>query len=67
MEQLDSHYKDFQAIWYLSIFRKSVETIQVPSNSEKNNYMKTNLNFLSNLAKLFWEWEMLRTKIVQKI
>ena len=29
MEQLDSHWTDFHRIWYLSIFRKSVQTSQV--------------------------------------
>ena len=29
MEQLLSHWTDFQEIWYLSIFRKSVEKIKV--------------------------------------
>ena len=28
MEQLGSHLTDFQEIWYLSIFRKSVQKIQ---------------------------------------
>ena len=37
MEQLDSHWKDFHEIWYLIIFRKSVEKIQVPLKSAKNN------------------------------
>jgi len=29
MEQLGSHWTDFHEIWYLSIFRKFVEKIQV--------------------------------------
>ena len=29
MEQLMSHWKDFHKIWYLRIFRKSVELIEV--------------------------------------
>jgi hypothetical protein len=29
MEQLDSHWTDFQEIWYLCIFRKPVKKIQV--------------------------------------
>jgi hypothetical protein len=29
MEQLGSHWTDFHEIWYLSIFRKSVEQIQL--------------------------------------
>jgi hypothetical protein len=37
MEQLCSHWKHFHKIWYLRIFRKSVEKIQVSLKSEKNN------------------------------
>jgi hypothetical protein len=37
MEQLGSHWTDFHEILYLSIFRKSVEEIQVPLKSDKNN------------------------------
>jgi hypothetical protein len=29
MEQLDSHWTDFHEIWYLSIFRESVEKIKI--------------------------------------
>jgi len=37
MEQLGSHWMDFHDILYLSIFRKSVEKIQVPLKSDKND------------------------------
>jgi hypothetical protein len=37
MEQLGYHWTDFHEIWYLRIFRKSVEKIQVSLNSVKNN------------------------------
>jgi hypothetical protein len=37
MEQLGSHLTDFHEIWYLSIFRTSVEKIQVSLKSFKNN------------------------------
>jgi len=37
MEQLGSHGTDFHEIWYLSIFQKYVEKIQVSLNSDKNN------------------------------
>jgi len=36
MEQLGSHWTDFHEIWYLCIFRKSVEKIQASSKSGKN-------------------------------
>jgi hypothetical protein len=37
MEQLCSYWTDFLEIWYLNIFRKSVEKIQVSLESDKNN------------------------------
>jgi hypothetical protein len=36
MEQLRFHWTDFHEILYLSIFRKSVEKIQVSLHSDKN-------------------------------
>ena len=61
MEQLGSHWTDFDEIWYFNIFRKSVEKIHVLFKSDKNNglfFMKTNIHFWSYLAELFLEWEM---------
>ena len=37
MEQLGSHWKDFDEIWYFRLFRKPVEKIQVSLKSDKNN------------------------------
>jgi hypothetical protein len=37
MEQLDSHWTDFDEICFLGLFRKSVEKIQVLLKSDKNN------------------------------
>jgi hypothetical protein len=37
MQQLGSHWTDFNEIRNLSIFQKSVERIQVSSKSDKNN------------------------------
>jgi len=37
MEKLGSHWTDIQEIWYLSIFRKSVDKTQVSLKSDKNN------------------------------
>ena len=36
MEQIGSHWTNIQKIWYLSIFRKYVEKIQVSLKSDKN-------------------------------
>jgi hypothetical protein len=38
MEQLGSHWIGFHEIWYLFIFRKSVEKIKVALKSDKNNF-----------------------------
>ena len=37
MEQLGSHWTDFHEIWYMNIFRKSVEKIQVSLEADKHN------------------------------
>jgi len=37
IEQLLSHWTNFHQIWYLSIFRKYLEKIQVSLKSDKNN------------------------------
>ena len=37
MEQLGSHWKDVDGIWYLTFFRKYVDKIQVSLKSDKNN------------------------------
>jgi hypothetical protein len=37
MEQLVSHWMDFHEIWYLKIYRKYFEKIQVSLTSDKNN------------------------------
>jgi len=38
MEQLGSHWTDFNEIWDLSIFRKSVEKIEFSVPSHNNEY-----------------------------
>ena len=37
MEQLGPHLTEFHEIWYLNIFRKSVEKIQDSLKHDKNN------------------------------
>ena len=37
MEQLGFQWMDFYEIWYLSIFRKSVEKIHLSLKSDNNN------------------------------
>ena len=55
--ELGSHWTDFHKIWYVSIFRKPIEKIQVSIISDKNNryffYLNINqldaLNFIMSL------------------
>jgi hypothetical protein len=70
MEQLDSHWKDFYEIWFLSVFRKSVEKNHVSLRSDKNNGYFTwrRMHICDNiLLSYFLEWEMLQTRVVEKI
>ena len=70
MEQLGSHWADFHEIWYLKIFRKSVEKIQLSlkSNNSKGHFAWRPIYiFLSSLAHFFLEWEMFQIKVVEKI
>jgi hypothetical protein len=39
MEQLGLHWTDFHEIWYLTIFRRSVEKIQVSLKSDMTTYV----------------------------
>jgi hypothetical protein len=43
-EQLGSHWKDFREIWYLNIFRQSVENIHVWLKSGKVYPLPPELN-----------------------
>ena len=70
MERLGFHWTNFHEIWYLSVFRKPVENIQVSLKSHKKNGYFTwrpILHFWSYLAHSFLEWEMFQTKVVEKI
>jgi hypothetical protein len=68
MEQLAHHRTDFHEIWYLRIFRKSVEKIQVLLKSNKNKrYFTWRLIYiLSYIAHFFLEWEMFQKKSCRK-
>ena len=37
MEQIGSHWTDFDETWYLRLFQKPVEKIQITLKSDKNN------------------------------
>jgi hypothetical protein len=52
MEQLGSHWTDFDETWYLGLFRKSVEKIQISLKSDKNNVYFTwrRLNIFDDIS-----------------
>jgi len=69
MEQLGSNWTDFLEIWYLGVFRKSVEKIRVSLQSDKNidTLHEIYVNVWQHLSEFFLEWEMFRTKPTEKI
>jgi hypothetical protein len=70
MEQLGSHWTDFHEMRYLSIFRKSVQEIQVSLKYDKNNgYLTWRPMYICNkyLAQFFSGWEIFQTNVVEKI
>jgi hypothetical protein len=68
VEQLGSHWTDFHEIWYLSVFRKSVEKIQVSLKYDRNNgtWHEDLCTFVIE-SQLFLEWEMFQTTVLEKI
>jgi hypothetical protein len=64
MEQLGSHWTDIHEIWYLCVFRKSVEDIQVSLKSDKNNgYFTWRPLYIYDFAQFFLEWEMYQSQV----
>jgi hypothetical protein len=66
MKHLCFHWKNFHENLYLSVFRKSVEKIQVSLKSDKNKQKKTNIHLWSYLLQIFLEWEMFQTNWSRK-
>jgi len=62
-----SHWTDFHEIWHLRISRKSI--MQVSLKSDTNNTLRYKRAYaqLWQLAEFFVEWEMFKTKDVEKI
>jgi hypothetical protein len=69
MEQLGSHWTDFQKNWYSSIFRKFVENIQASLRSDRimGNLHEDQYTFWSSVFDFFIEWDMFQTKVAEKI
>ena len=68
MEQLGYHWRDVREIWYLTIFRKTVQKIEVSLKSDKNKGYFTwrPINILSYISLFIVESEMFQTKVVMK-
>ena len=61
VEQLGSQRTDFHEIWYLSIFRQSVEKIQVSLKSDKNaGYLTCTFMTVSVLLRVINVWDRSR-------
>jgi hypothetical protein len=70
MEQLGSHWKGFHKNWYVSIFWKSVEKMQVSLQSDNNNgtlHADLRTFMIYFFMEFFLEWENFQTKPVDKI
>jgi hypothetical protein len=63
IQQLRFSWKDFHEILYFSIFRKSVEEIEVLLKSDKKNmYFACRLTYIFNsISQVFQEWEIFQT------
>ena len=64
IQKLGFHWRNFREIWYLNIFQKLVEKIQVSSKSDENNECFTwRPVYISdhNFAQFFSEWEIFQT------
>jgi len=69
MEQLGSHWTDFNGIWYLSIFKKYLEKIHVSLDlTIITGTLHEDLCTLmiKHIAQFYLEWEMFQTKVVEK-
>jgi len=69
MEQLCSHWTDFNNIWYLSIFGNSGGNIAVALKYDKNNgyFIEYQYTFLLYICQFFLEWDMFQAKAVETI
>jgi hypothetical protein len=70
MGQLGSHWMDFHVIWYLKIFPKYLsKKYKFHSNLTRitGTLHEDHNTFLSYLTRLFLEWKMFHTKVVDEI
>jgi hypothetical protein len=67
--ELGRRLMDFYEIWYLGIFRKLVEKIQVSMKSDKNNWYlyEDQYYFYRHLVHFISEWEMFQARSVEGI
>jgi hypothetical protein len=62
---LSSHWTDFHEIWYLGIFRKSVEDFQASLQSVKENGYFAWRHMNMYIVQFFLKWEMFQKIAVQ--
>jgi hypothetical protein len=70
MEQLCSHWRDFHCILYFVIFRKSAQKVQISFNPTRITgtlHAERYTIYNSYLSEFFLEWEMFKTKDLEKI
>jgi len=69
MEKFVSHWTNFLEIWYLNIFRKSVEKIQVSVKSDKTKEYFTWIPMYIMVISLWilLKWQIVDTNIVETI
>jgi hypothetical protein len=69
MEELGFNWTDFHEIWYLNIFRKSLEKIQVSLKSGSNNgtLHEDEFAYLIISRSVILRKKLFRTKVVEKI
>ena len=67
MERRGFHWTNFHEIWYLSIFWKSVQKIQVSLKSDTNKYFTWRPIHIYISSSFFLVWEMFQTVVVDKI
>ena len=69
MEQLSSHWRYFNEFWYLMIFRKSVEKIQVSLQFDKNNghFTLRPIYFLITSRSIILRVRNVSDRLVEKI
>jgi len=67
MKRLRSYWTDINETWYMSVFRKAVQNIQVWLKYDKNNghFTRRPCVHVWYVTQFFLEWEVFEIKFVQ--